>query len=129
MNRRTIVILLLFAFVAATAGCRSTRTSSGATTGGMNYVTGAYQKSYPYTVRRTYEAVLDVLEVDKIPAYAKEAGATIASVSATLEDGTKMTVNMKATGASATAVTIRIGAFGDADRSNYFFEQISQRLK
>ena len=40
-----------------------------------------------------------------------------------------MKMEFKATGANTTEVTIRIGTFGDKDRSNYFFEKMDQRIK
>lgn len=127
MTRKIALAILVFAIPGLLSGC-AVAAGAGAATAGVLYVKGAYQKSYPVTVAQAYNASLAMLEADKIPVFQKEVGTTIASIEATLSDGKKLRMAFKATGANTTEVTIRIGTFGDSNRSNYFFGQLDKRL-
>jgi len=127
MASRITIVIMLLAVSGVLSGC-AVAAGADAATAGVLYVKGAYQKTYPVTVTQAYNASLAMLEADKIPVYQKEIGTTIASIEATLTDGKKLRMSFKATGASTTEITIRIGTFGDSNRSNYFFDQLDKRL-
>jgi hypothetical protein len=128
MSRRTLVVLLVLSLVVVTWGCRSTKTSSGATTGGTSYIVGTYQKSYPWTVTQAVSQAETVLHADSIPVYKRQVGATVATLEGTLSDGSNLKMDFKATSASNTTVTIRVGTFGDSSRTNYFFSKLDERM-
>jgi hypothetical protein len=127
MTRKIAVTILLLVIPGLLSGCLAVAAAGGATAGVL-YVKGAYQKTYPVAVEQAYNASLAMLDADKTPVYSKEVGNTIGAIEATLSDGKKLKMSFKATGASTTEVTIRIGTFGDKDRSNYFFSQLDKRL-
>jgi hypothetical protein len=128
MNRQVLAVAVVLAMLAAFWGCRSTRTTSGASTGPAGYITGAYTKTYSATVDKVYEAALRMLQDDKIAPYNKEIGATTGLIEATLADGKTVTIDLKASGTNTTDTTIKIGALGDTGRSNYFFEKLDKIL-
>jgi len=127
MSRKTLVLLLVLSLVLAVWGCRSTKTSSGATTGGTSYIVGTYQKSYPWTVTQAVSHADAVLRADNIPIYKRQVGATVATIEGTLSDGSNLKMDFKATSANNTTVTIRVGTFGDSARTNYFFSKLDEQ--
>ncbi len=127
MTTRILGVLLMLSLVVSVGGCWFL-VGAGAATGGVLYVKGAAQKSYPVNVEKAYNAVLAVLAEDKIAPYKKEVAPTVASVEATLADGKEIKWSLKASGADTTEVTLRIGTFGDKDRSNYFFQKLDKQI-
>lgn len=127
MMRRISGVLLVLSLVVSFGGCWFL-VGAGAATGGVLYVKGAAQKSYPVNVEKAYNAALAVLAEDRIVPYKKEVAPTVASIEATLADGKTIKWSFKASGAETTEVTLRIGTFGDKDRSNYFFQKLDKHI-
>jgi hypothetical protein len=126
--KNALLAVLVLGIVSSLAGCLLIA-GAGAATGGVLYIKGAAVKTYPTTVQKAYDAMFAVLKEDKVPVYKQEVGAEIGKLEGTLSDGTTIKIDFKATGTQTTEVTIRIGTFGDKDRSNYYFEKLDAKIK
>lgn len=123
-----VPLLLLLPIIASVSGCLAVAAGAAAGAGGYAYYRGSGEKSYPYDVARVHSAVVEMLKAEGASIYRDEAGSTSARNEATLADGTKIKITMETDGPSVTRVSMRIGFWGDSDRTAYFFEKLDKRL-
>lgn len=124
--KRVGLCLLVVAMALSLSGC--ILLVAGAAAGGVVYIKGVAEKTYPHSVENVYNATLAGLKDANIGIYSKGYDATSGSIEAVLADGKKVKITLKAEGDSVTKIGIRIGTWGDKDRSMYIFEKIDKRL-
>ena len=124
--KRATLILVILPLVVSLSGCIAAAVAAGAT--GVYYIKGAAEKTYPYDVEKVYNATLAALADADIQAYQKSADATVAKIEATLADGKRLIIDVETAATGMSKVRIRIGTFGDKDRSQFIFSKIDKRL-
>ena len=124
--RRIWVLAVLVPVVVSLSGCILLAVGAGAT--GVVWWKGEASKSYPYAVEKTYNAAVKALEANNIVIYSKGADATSGKIEATLADGKKLKINLAPESEGVTKVKVRIGTWGDKDRSLFIFGEIEKRL-
>ena len=125
--KRIGMLLILLTLAVAASGCWIVLAGAAGATG-VYYMNGVAEKSYPYAVEKTYDGVLAALKDGEITPYQKGFDATSGTIEATLADGKKLKIELKAMGDNVTRVRLRIGTFGDKDRSAEILAKIDKRL-
>jgi len=121
-------LLLVLPVVAVLSGCIVVA-AAGAGAAGVVWYRGAAEKSYPTGVIKTYDVTLEVLKANDIVVYEKGADATSGHIEGTLANGKKIKLDLSATGENVTKVKIRIGTWGDKDKTLFLFQKLDDRLK
>jgi hypothetical protein len=103
---------------------------AGAAAGGgaVAYVRGESQSTYPASFERTWGATLSALQDNNLKVKDTERDGTQGTIKAAQADDTDVTVNLEQAGPGTTAVKIRVGVFGDEERSKAIHNRIASRL-
>lgn len=124
--------LMICAFLIIMSGCAvlvAGIAGAGAGVGTYRYVEGSLERDYMGPMPKVLKASLVALDDLKIaPNLEREddSGALIRSI---MNDGTKVTVNLKEISDNQTEVGVRVGFWGDLEQSELIHERIEVRFK
>jgi hypothetical protein len=117
MARLSILICLLFGLL-LTAGCAALVIGAGAGAGVYTYVKGELIRSYAKDFARTQDATLQSLEYLKISIEEKNQSNGEFFIKAHQNNGSPVTVKIRAIREDMTEVGVRCGRIGYWDRNN-----------
>ncbi len=123
---RRAKVLFLLPLVGLFAGCIVAAAAAGA--GGVFYIKGVAKKTYAHPVRQTFDASVSALKSAGVVITMQNADATSGKIEGVFADGDKMKMEFKALGEGTTEVQLRIGTFGDKDRSQFIYSEVDKRL-
>lgn len=109
--------LLLFTGAVAAAGA-----------GTYAYVKGDLKRNYEAPMARAWTATVKAVEELKLPVESQQHDAFSGSLKGKMADGKSFAINLKRLAESSTEIGIRIGAFGDRDRSEAIHNKILSKL-
>ena len=92
------------------------------------YVKGDLKRSYEAPMDKTWDATVKALEALKINVESKQNDALTGVINGKLADGKSLSVNLKRISESTTEVGVRIGTFGDRQRSEVIHDKILSSL-
>jgi hypothetical protein len=130
---RMNTLALLGCILLALSGC-SRYVVAGAAAGGAVYGTYKYSKgnlsrNYGAPVPTVWEATLSALDQMGIEPAEKNNDAFGGQVNAKLHDGKSLTVKLVRVADNLTEVGVRVGTFGNEERSEFIHNKIAENLK
>lgn len=123
-----ILSILLVALFVLLQGCM-TVALVGAGAGTVMYTMGDLEAVLPTDISTAYEAAQKSLVQLELNISSKAKDALAAEIIARDAQDKKVTIKLKSTSQYATELNIRVGVFGDEDKSRLIYEQIQKNLK
>ena len=132
-KRRLQLIALLCCLLIGLSACSRKWAVIGAAaaavgTGAYFYVKGDLRRNYEAPMDKTWDATVKALEALKINVESKQNDALTGVINGKLADGKSLSVNLKRISESTTEVGVRIGTFGDRQRSEAIHDKILANL-
>lgn len=123
-----ILSVLLVAVFVFLQGCM-TVALVGAGAGTVMYTMGDLEAVLPADIDSAYDAAQKSLVQLELKISSKAKDALAAEIIARDAQDKKVTVKLKSTSQYSTELNIRVGVFGDEDKSRLIYEQIQKNLK
>ena len=132
-KRRLQLIALLCCFLIGLSACSRKWVAIGAAAAAVGagtyyYVKGDLKRNYEAPMDKTWDATIKALDALKINVESKQNDALTGVINGKLADGKSFTVNLKRISESTTEVGVRIGTFGDRQRSEAIHDKILASL-
>jgi hypothetical protein len=132
-NRRLQLIALLCCFLIGLSACSRKWVAIGAAAAAVGagtyyYIKGDLRRNYEAPMDKTWDATVKALEALKINVESKQHDALTGVINGKLADGKSLSVNLKRISESTTEVGVRIGTFGDRERSEAIHDKILSSL-
>jgi hypothetical protein len=132
-KRRLQLIALLCCFLIGLSACSRKWVAIGAAAAAVGagtyyYIKGDLKRNYEAPMDKTWDATVKALEALKINVESKQHDALTGVINGKLADGKSYTVNVKRLSENLTEVAIRIGTFGDRQRSEAIHDKILSSL-
>lgn len=127
-SKLVILSILLAAVLVLVQGCM-TVALVGAGAGTVLYTMGDLEAVLPADISTAYEVAQKALVQLELKISTKVKDALAAEIIARDAQDKKVTVKLKSTSQYATELNIRVGVFGDEDKSRLIYEQIKKNLK
>jgi len=125
--QRTLMILSLGAIVLTSSGC-FLLIGAAAGAGGYAYVRGALQKNVDSTVKKIHSSSLKALKGLDIFVTDDELNVHSAKVNGEYADGKRVIVDIEALTERSSKIKVRVGTWGDKDRSLVIIGAIEKQL-
>ena len=122
-----LVIPILFVF-ASCAAVVPLAAGVGAGAGGYAWYKGELTRNFENPMGAVYAATLNAVKGMGLSVDKKSKGPFEARVKTTLANGKDVNIKIKKLSSKSTEVTLRIGAFGDEQKSSHIMRQIEKRL-
>jgi len=133
MKVQSLVLSLMWcALLITTSGCAvlvAGAVGAGAGVGTYRYVEGNLKRDYMGPLPKVMRASLVALEDLKIAPNLEREDDSGALIRGIMNDGTKVTVNLKKISDNQIEVGVRVGFFGDREQSELVQEKIELRFK
>jgi hypothetical protein len=126
--RRLGIVLLLPLSLTGLSGCVAAAVGTAAGAGAAVYVTGALKGEMEASLDKTYEASQEAVKELEFTESQKAKDAIQAFVEARMADDTKVKISLRKKTGSLTEVTIRVGTFGDKEKSILIWDSIRKNL-
>lgn len=132
-KRRLQLIALLCCFLIGLSACSRKWVAIGAAAAAVGagtyyYIKGDLKRNYEAPLDKTWDATVKALEALKINVESKQHDALTGVINGKLADGKSLSVNLKRINESTTEVGVRIGTFGDRERSEAIHDKILSNL-
>lgn len=122
-------ICLLLLCVILLQGCVAAVVGAGAGAGAVAYIKGELQTTYAAPLSKTWDAAMSALKELEITVVTTQMDATRGTIEASRADGSRVKIDMKATGIDTTSVSIRVGILGDQAASRTINDKIAANLE
>ncbi len=127
-SKLVVLSVLLAAVFVLLQGCM-TVALVGAGAGTVMYTMGDLEAVLPADIDSAYDAAQKSLVQLQLKISSKSKDALAAEIIARDAQDKKVTVKLKSTSQYSTELSIRVGVFGDEDKSRLIYEQIQKNLK
>lgn len=132
-KKRFQMIALLCCFLIGLSACSRKWVAIGAAAAAVGagtyyYIKGDLKRNYEAPMDKTWDATVKALEALKINVESKQHDALTGAINGKLADGKSLSVNLKRINESTTEVGVRIGTFGDRERSEAIHDKILSNL-
>ena len=133
VKRRLQLIALLCCFLIGLSGCSRKWAVIGAAaaavgTGAYFYVKGDLKRNYEASIDKTWQAAVKSVEDLGLSTESKQNDAFNGVIKGKMADGKSFTVNVKRLGDNLTEVGVRVGTFGDRERSEVIHDKILSNI-
>ena len=133
VQRRLQLIALLCCFLIGLSACSRKWAVIGAAaaavgTGAYFYVKGDLKRNYEAPMDKTWDATIKALEELKINVESQNHDALTGVIKGKMADEKSFEINLKRVGDNLTEVGVRIGTFGDRERSEVIHNKIHSLL-
>ena len=129
MRRRLgCLVLLLAALTVSCSGCLAVAVGAGAA-GTVAYLAGDVEAEEPYGIDAVYRATREAFDELDLPVVQSDRDALSATVVARDAEDKRITVKLKATTEGSTAISVRVGTFGDEVKSRLIYNRITENLR
>ena len=126
--RKPRVLALLIALLMAVGGCAGLLIGAGTGVGTYAYIEGNLKRDYETTLPRVWDATLAALKQLRLKPDDKEHDAFNGRIKGKMADGSEFKINLKRISDKQTEVGVRIGVFGDRQKSEGIHETIAGEL-
>jgi len=126
--KQSICICLLLVVVISSSGCVALFLGAAAGAGGVYYFKGNLEKNYDYSVSQVHDSVLAALKSLGTFIKEDELNKHSAAIKFEFEDGTKGRVEVIALTERASKLKVRIGVFGDEEKSRKILNEIEKNM-
>ena len=123
-----LVVPVLFVITSCAAPLIPLAAGAGAGAGGYAWYKGELTRNYEKPMGTIYAASLNAVKGMGLSVNKKTKGPFEARVETTLADGKGVFIKIKKLSSKSTEVSIRVGAFGNEQKSNHILRQIEKRL-
>jgi hypothetical protein len=96
--------------------------------GAYAYIKGDLKRSYAVPIDDAWEAAVKAVEELKLTTESKKHDAFVGVIKGKMADGTGFEMNLKRLGENSTEIGIRIGTFGDREKSEAIHDKILSKL-
>ena len=132
-QKRFQLIALLCCFLIGLSACSRKWVAIGAAAAAVGagtyyYIKGDLRRNYEAPMDKTWDATVKALEALKINVESKQNDALTGVINGKLADGKSLSVTLKRISESTTEVGVRIGTFGDRQRSEAIHDKILASL-
>ncbi len=130
INRVGTLVVLGWALIVM-SGCAAAvlaGAGAGAGVGTYSYVDGFLKRNYAASISDAYNAALAALADMKLTPTLKKQDAFTGRIEGKMADGSDFFINLTARPKNITEIEIKIGIFGNRDRSQVFHERIAAKL-
>ena len=133
VKRRLQLIALLCCFLIGLSACSRKWAVIGAAVaavgaGAYYYVKGDLKRNYEAPMDKTWEATIKAVEALKLTVESQNHDALTGVIKGKMADEKSFEINLKRIGENLTEVGIRIGTFGDRERSEAIHNKIHSML-
>ena len=133
VKRRLQLIALFCCFLIGLSGCSRKWAVIGAAaaavgTGAYFYVKGDLKRNYEASIDKTWQAAVKSVEDLGLSTESKQNDAFNGVIKGKMADGKSFTVNVKRLGDNLTEVGVRVGTFGDRERSEVIHDKILSNI-
>ena len=133
LKRRFQLVALLCCFLIGLSACSKQWVALGAAaaavgTGAYFYVKGDLKRNYEASMDKTWQAAVSAVEELKLTPESKKNDAFGGVIEGKMADGKSFSINVKRLGENSTEVGVRIGTFGDRERSEAIHDKILSSL-
>lgn len=126
-KKQLTALLALTALVELTGGCAAVLVGAGA--GTAIYVTGNLKAPVSEDINTVYQATLKAVEQLELKVSSKTKDALSAKIIARDAQDKKITINLVSASENTTKIAIRVGIFGNEEKSRLIYEKIQKNLK
>lgn len=123
-----LVIPVLFVFTSCVAPLVPLAAGVGAGAGGYAWYKGELVRNFEKPMGATYAATLKAVKGMGLSVNKKAKDSFEAIVKSTLASGKGVTIKIKKLSSKTSEVSIRVGAFGNQQKSSHIMRQIEKRL-
>jgi hypothetical protein len=133
LKRRLQLIAVFCCFLIGLSGCSKKWVAIGAAaaavgSGAYFYVKGDLKRNYEAPMEKTWQATVKAVEELKLSVESKQNDAFGGVIKGKMADGKGFTINVKRLGENTTEVGVRIGTFGDREKSEAIHDKILSLL-
>jgi hypothetical protein len=133
IQRRLQLVALLCCFLIGLSACSRKWAVIGAAVaaagaGTYYYVKGDLQRNYEASMDKTWEATIKAVEALKLSVESQKHDALTGVIKGKMADEKSFEINLKRIGDNLTEVGVRIGTFGDRERSEAIHNKIHSML-
>jgi hypothetical protein len=133
IQRRLQLVALLCCFLIGLSACSRKWAVIGAAVaaagaGTYYYVKGDLQRNYEAPMDKTWEATIKAVEALKLSVESQKHDALTGVIKGKMADEKSFEINLKRIGDNLTEVGVRIGTFGDRERSEAIHNKIHSML-
>jgi len=133
VKKRLQLVALLCCFLIGLSGCSRKWAVIGAAAAAVGttayfYVKGDLKRNYEAPLDKTWQAAVKSVEDLGLTTESKQNDAFNGVIKGKMADGKSFTVNVKRLEENLTEVSVRVGTFGDQDRSEAIHDKILSNL-
>ncbi len=121
------LIIVVCCLISLSSGC-AVLLVGGAAGGGVAWMRGDLEHTFDYPVDAIYQTVEYALKQMGLPKLSEQQDELSAKVVSKFADGKKVIILIKAMTADSCRISIRVGSFGDRERSVMIFNNITSKL-
>lgn len=122
-------VLVLFGLTSCVAPLVPLAAGAGAGAGGYAWYKGELVRNFERPLGATYAAAQKAVKGMGLAIEDKAKGPFEAKVESKLAGGKKVQIKIKKLSSKTSEVSIRVGTFGDKEKSDHIMRQIEKRLK
>ncbi len=125
---KTVTTVFLVAAVLASMGCAGLLVGATAGAGSAIYAKGNLETRLQADINRSWEATVTAVRGIGFEIEKRNMDQTSAKLEARTADEKTVTIDLESKGNEETKIWIRVGVFGDEDRSRRILDKIKSRL-
>lgn len=128
-SKKHLLSILVFVFLSVnSSGCVPLIAGAAVGAGGVLFAKGVLEKNVDYSLVKVHKAALSACK--KLDIYVREdiVNKADATIKGEYEDGKGVDIHIEALTEKATKIKIRIGVFGDEEKSYVIMNTIQQKL-
>ena len=92
------------------------------------YIKGDLKRNYEAPIDKAWDATVTAVEELKMPIESKQHDAFSGTIKGNMADGKSFVINLKRLGETSTEIGIRIGTFGDRQKSEAIHDKILSKI-
>ncbi len=127
IKQAALGVVLIFS-IFSVAGCVPLVVGAAAGAGGISFVKGKMVKNFDHSLTSVHKASTKALKDLGVLIRDDDVTKHEAEIKAEFDDTKKVTITIEALTERASKITVRVGVFGDEDRSRMIMDAISKKL-
>ena len=127
-NRNVVLMSALILNLFLNAGCFAVVIGAAAGAGGIAFIKGILTQNVDYDVKKVHEASLKAVKDLALNVSSDQLDVHASMIKGSYPDGKNFSIQLEALTERATNIMIRIGVFGDEERSRMILNAILKRL-
>jgi|WetSurMetagenome_2_1015567.scaffolds.fasta_scaffold00023_85 hypothetical protein len=128
MKKKLGLLLISCIFLVQTGCIGAVVVGAGVGAGTVIYIKGSLEQQMNASVKQVYSATLAALNKMGLPVVERQRDEASASIKSRFADGTHIWINISAITNSVCELKIRVGTFGDEQKSRMILDEIQKRL-